>query len=72
MDTHIVFLDALVDFRHDRVGLASQLGDICQLHVGALLSDLDGLGQLALNGVNVSFDLLDRHFGDGLVLKKKF
>lgn len=59
--TYIVFVDALLYLGYDRVGLASELDNVAQLHVGALVSDFDGLLQLTLNSVNVALHFLDRH-----------
>lgn len=59
--TYIVLVDALLDLGNNRVGLAAELDHIAELHVGALVGDLDGLLQLALNSVNVALHFLDGH-----------
>lgn len=62
-DTHVVLVHALLELRDDRVGLAAQLDDVAELHAAALLGDLDRLGELALDGVDVRLYVLDRHGG---------
>lgn len=59
--TYIVLVDALLDLGDDRVGFASELDNVAELHVGALVGDLDGLLQLTLDSVNVALHFLDRH-----------
>lgn len=68
----IVFLNTLVDGGGDGVGFATKLDGIAIAHLLALLGNLVGLGDLALEVIEVLEDLLEvaRHF-DGGCWKKR-
>jgi hypothetical protein len=66
-DTHIVFLDTLINGGSNGVGLAAKLNSVTEGHLLALLDNLVGLGDLSLEVIEVLENLLEvsRHFDRG-------